>query len=288
MGESAGTDSYGGRAGDPAGGGGTTSNAGAMSVAGTNSGSGGHPSGFGGVAGKGGTGGGGTSSAGTSGTGVGGTGVGGTGIGGTGIGGTGIGGTGIGGTGIDGTGTGGTGSLANGCASLTVPLTAITDQAHFVITLAGTVNFSGATISVRVYAKAGVGGSISSYVQDSAYKLLRNSTPTALNTLLGWQTLTWNVGTQGPGSTGIALASVSRIGIEISASPDAAWSSPTLVYVDSIAVSSPTLSYSFDTSSSVRSTPSTLDVAGQVLWQNSNSVDTTASNVTLGWITSCP
>jgi len=157
-----------------------------------------------------------------------------------------------------------------------------------VITLASTTNFSAATISMRVYVKAGVGGTISNYVQDSTYKLLRNSMPAELKGLSGWQTLTWDVGAQGPGSTGIALAAVSRVGIELSAAPDAAWSNPTLVDVDSITVKSPALSFAFASNSAVTPTPSTLDVGGQVLWQNSNSVDTTASNVALGWLATCP
>jgi len=187
-------------------------------------------------------------------------------------------------------GSGGGEFPANGCASLTVPLTATTGRAHFVITLASGTNFSGATLSMRVYVKAGVGGAISNYVQDSTYKLLRDSTPAKLDTLSGWQTVTWDVAAQGAGSTGIALTAVSRIGIEISAASDTAWSNPTIVYIDSIAVTmtSPTLSFAFNTNGTVRSTPSTLDVAGQVLWQNSNTVDTTASNVALGWLATCP
>ena len=133
-----------------------------------------------------------------------------------------------------------------------------------------------------------VGGVISNYVQDTAFNVLHNSTVTPLKTVSGWQTLTWNIGAQGPGSSGIALTGVSRIGIEINASPDTSWSNPTLVYVDSITVSSPALSFSFDTSGTVTSTSSFLDVAGQVLWLNSNKVDTSATGVTLGWLASCP
>ena len=185
---------------------------------------------------------------------------------------------------------GSTGSAmgANGCASLSVPLTAMADQAHFVITLASNTSFSGATVSMRVYVKAGIGGTISNYVQDSSYKLLRNSKPTKLSAATGWQTLSWNVGTEGPGTSGIALAAISRIGIEIRATPDAAWSNPTVVYVDSITVSTPSLSFAFGTSSTLTPTPATLDVAGQVLWQNSNTMDTTASRAVLSWLASCP
>jgi len=185
-------------------------------------------------------------------------------------------------------GSGGSVLTANGCAFLSVPLTAAGNQARFDISLTSSTNFSAATISMRVYVKAGVGGVISNYVQDTAFNVLHNSTVTPLKTVSGWQTLTWNIGAQGPGSSGIALTGVSRIGIEINASPDTSWSNPTLVYVDSITVSSPALSFSFDTSGTVTSTSSFLDVAGQVLWLNSNKVDTSATGVTLGWLASCP
>jgi len=177
--------------------------------------------------------------------------------------------------------------IANGCANLGVPLVAAT-KARFVITLGSAMNFSSATITMRVYVKAGAGGVISNYVQDSDYDLLPNLAPTKLNTLSGWQTLTWNVGAQGPGSTAITLSDVSRIGIEINAGSDPAWSNPTLVYVDSIKVSSPTLSFLFDASSSVSPTPSKNDAPGQALWPNAYTEDTTTGTVTLGWLASCP
>jgi hypothetical protein len=66
------------------------------------------------------------------------------------------------------------------------------------------------------------------------------------------------------------------------------WTNPTKVYVDSISVTTPTLSLTFDTASSVSSTPSTVDLGGQVLWLASGSSDTSASNVTLGWLATCP
>jgi len=101
-------------------------------------------------------------------------------------------------------------------------------------------------------------------------------------------TLTWNIAAQGPGSTNINLSSVYRVGLEINAAPDSVWSNPTLVSVDSITVSSPSLSFSFASSSSVNPTPSIQDVSGQALWLNAYTEDTTASNVTLGWTSSCP
>ena len=190
------------------------------------------------------------------------------------------------------TGAGGSGGAAvvtaNGCASLSVPLTASTHKAHFVISLSSNTNFSAASISLHVYVKAGMGGVIASYVQDSSFILLVNSKPTELNTVSGWQTLTWNVGAQGAGTTGINLSGVYRIGIEINAAPDTAWSNPTLVYIDSITVTSPALSFSFDTSGTVNTTPQNGDIGSQVMWENAYSGDTSASNVALGWLPSCP
>ena len=162
----------GGDASTPLGGSGPTSNAGSTHVGGTSSGGGGRFSGVGGIAGKGGSG-----SIGSAGKSSGGGAGGRSGAGGS-----------AGKSGV--AGSGGGEFPANGCASLTVPLTATTGRAHFVITLASGTNFSGATLSMRVYVKAGVGGAISNYVQDSTYKLLRDSTPAKLDTLSGWQTVT--------------------------------------------------------------------------------------------------
>jgi len=66
---------------------------------------------------------------------------------------------------------------------------------------------------------------------------------------------------------------------------------PTKIYVDweSSSVITPLPSFPFDTSGTVSTMASNgIDVGGQVLWLNSYSADTTASNVTLGWLTSCP
>jgi len=273
--ESESTDSTGGTSGDP-----PPAPGGSESSAGTRDGGGGQSSGTGGKNG--------TAAGGR--TGKGGAGAGGrSGTGGrSGAGGRG-GAVGSGGRGSSSSaGSPGSAAGSSGCASLSVPLTAMADQAHFVITLANSASFSGATLTMRVYVKAGTGGTISNYVQDSSYKLLRNSKPTKLSVAGAWQTLTWNVATEALGTSGIALTSISRIGIEIRATPDTAWSNPTIVYVDSISVNSPKLSFAFGASSTVAATPATLDVAGQVLWQNSNAVDTTASRAVLSWLASCP
>jgi len=168
-----------------------------------------------------------------------------------------------------------------------VPLDAASDKAHFVLSLASTADLSGATISMRFYVQAGQGGTIFNYVQDSGtFHFL--GVPTAnrqpLNTASGWSTVNWDVGTEPDAAgTGIVKTSIKSIGIEINAQPSTTWSNPTIVYVDSITVQSPALSFTFDANSSV----STSNTSG-TLWLNSNSLDTTASGSALTWQATCP
>ena len=88
-------------------------------------------------------------------------------------------------------GAGGSSQTANGCAKLFVPFDDAADKAHFVISLTSPADLSGATISMRLYVQAGVGGSIFNYVQDSGtYHFL--GVPAAKRRLLsstsGWST----------------------------------------------------------------------------------------------------
>jgi len=194
-------------------------------------------------------------------------------------------------------GAGGSGGVtASGCAKLTVPLALSGDRAHFVISLSSAANLSSATtgiISMHLYVQAGAAGTIFNYVQDSQYRyfgVTTNMRP-ALKGLVGtWQTLTFNVGTQPPGSTGIDKTDIRRIGIEINAAPDTAgWSNPTIVYVDSITVMTPALSFPFETAATISTTPTGSDVAGQVMWQHNGSQDTTiTTGVALAWQAMCP
>ena len=195
-----------------------------------------------------------------------------------------------------GTGGGGAGSAgsppANGCAKLSVPLDDAGDRAHFVISLPSATDLSAptATVSMRLYVQAGVGGTIFNYVQDSQYRFFGVATaqrPT-LASLSGWSTITFNVGNSDTGTTGIVRTDIRRIGIEINAAPSSSWSNPTVVYVDSITVATPALSYTLDNGPSVNPTPLTADPSGQALWLNSGSMDTKATNVTLGWQSTCP
>jgi len=144
---------------------------------------------------------------------------------------------------------------------------------------------------MRVYVQAGAGGTIFNFVQDSQYHYFGVTTAArpALKALSGWQTLTFNVGAQAVGSTGIVKTDIRRVGIEINAAPDTTgWSSPTIVYVDSITVTTSAESFTFDAASSVSTTPTGTDVAGQVMWQHNGSSDTTSTGVALSWQATCP
>lgn len=184
-------------------------------------------------------------------------------------------------------GSGGSVQMAGGCAKLTVPLDDTNDKAHFVISLASTADLSGATINMRFYVQAGQGGTIFNYVQDSGtYHFL--GVPAAkrqpLSSGSGWSTVSWDVGAEPDSAgTGIVKTSIKSIGIEINAQPSSNWVNPTIVYVDSINVTSPTLTFTFDAASSVSNSNT-----NGALWLNTNSQDTTASGCTVTWQATCP
>ena len=182
-------------------------------------------------------------------------------------------------------GAGGANQTASGCVKLSVPLDDVNDKAHFVVSLASTVDLSSATISMRIYVQAGQGGTIFNYVQDSGtYHFLGPAKRQQLSTVSGWSTLTWNVGTEPDSAgTGIVKTSIKSIGIELNAQPSSPWSNPTIVYVDSLSAESPALSFAFDASSSI----SASNTSG-ALWLNTGASDTTATGSTLSWQATCP
>jgi len=181
---------------------------------------------------------------------------------------------------------------ANGCAKLSVPLDDAADKAHFVISLTSPVDLSGATLTMRLYVQAGMGGSIFNYVQDSGtYHFLGVATAQRrqLSSFSGWSTVTWDVGAEpDAAATGIVKTSIKNIGIELSAQPSTNWTNPTIVYIDSILVTTPALSFTLDATSSVNSTPMTTSASGQALWLNSGTLDTTAASAALSWQATCP
>jgi len=185
---------------------------------------------------------------------------------------------------------------ASGCAKLSVPLDDAGDRAHFVISLASAIDLSSATtgiISMRLYVQAGAAGTIFNYVQDGApnyhYFGVTTASRPLLKSVSGWQTLTFNVGAQAAGSTGIVKTDIRRIGIEINAAPDTTgWSNPTIVYIDSVTVMTPALSFPLDMTATVISTPTGSDPSNQAMWLHNGSSDTTATNPTLTWQATCP
>lgn len=217
---------------------------------------------------------------------------------------------GSGGSGGTSAGAGGTAPVtATGCAKLSVPIDDAMDRAHFVLSFSTAINMSDATtsaISMRIYVKDGVAGTIFNYVQDSQYRFFGVTTANRppLNSSVGWQTLNFPVGSQPDGgsagaggsspATNIAKTDVRRVGIEINAAPaTAGWTNPTIVYVDSITVTTiptaPAQNFTFDTTSTVNaSTTLTTDQANGILWLNSGTNDTKATGVTLTWVASCP
>jgi hypothetical protein len=196
-----------------------------------------------------------------------------------------------GGTGGTG-GAGGASQTASGCAKLSVPFDDAGDKAHFVISLASPMDLSNATLSMRVYVQAAEGGTIFNYVQDSGtYRFL--GVATAQRRLLSgasnWSTINWNVGAEPDSAgTGIVKSSIKNIGIELNAQPSSSWLNPTIVYIDSITVTNPALTFTFDASTSVNPTPSPTNASGQALWLNSGATDTTATGAALSWQATCP
>ena len=152
-----------------------------------------------------------------------------------------------------------------------------------------TAEGQGTTISLRIYVQAGSGGRIFAYAQDSSFNFLGPANKPLLASQSGWVTLTWDVAAEPTVSPAITKTDVKRIGIEIQAAPSSSWSNPTVVFVDSISVNTPNLSFPFGSSSTVSTaTNVTSDQSGQVLWINNGSSDTTATGTALTWVATCP
>ncbi len=74
--------------------------------------------------------------------------------------------------------------------------------------------------------------------------------------------------------------------VEISGAGASSWTSPTVVYVDSITVTGTSLtmsSFTFDTSSTVYTTP-TSSGPNDVIWLNNYTGDTNVTGATLSWL----
>jgi hypothetical protein len=156
---------------------------------------------------------------------------------------------------------------------LTTALDDVDDQAHFVITLPADTDFTDAIVSVRLHVSGAVGGSLFLYVQQATYEFLGQA-PLALNGFSGLTTIAWDVGAET--TTEVDKTLIRRIGIEISADGATTWTNPTLVYIDSITVTQASLSFPFDETDSVYTTPASSHSSDTSLWLNNATADTTA------------
>jgi hypothetical protein len=173
-----------------------------------------------------------------------------------------------------------------GLAVLTVPLAAASDTAHFVITLANTIDMSAATITFHVNVPAGTSGVFQAYIQHGGtpdYAQLFQGWQT-LSSLSGWQDIVWDVASTANPNT-VDETIVGRLGIEIAGGSVDSFSATTdVVYVDSIRVSAATPAsgpWTFDSDASIAATTYP---ASDILWLNTASTDTSATGATLTWL----
>jgi hypothetical protein len=197
---------------------------------------------------------------------------------------------GVGGSAGAAAGTGGSAGAppvtATGCAKLNASIAASTDKTHYLITLGSAdVDFTSAVVSVHLYVQ-GTDGGLFLYLQQATYEFY--GTPLEpFSDFSGWTTLTWDF--SAITSTGtLDKTKVRRLGLEIGGTGGSTFTNPTVVYVDAITVTTPALSFPFDATASVNTTPVTLHTGDTALWQNSASADTTATGSTLEWVASCP
>lgn len=182
-------------------------------------------------------------------------------------------------------GSAGSGGAAHtGCALLSVTFDASTDYSHHVITLDADTNLSNATLSALVYAPNAAGGSVYLYVQQANYTYYAQPLQ-ALSGLKNWASVSWDLSQVSP--SGFDKTKVRRIGIGIDAGTSNVWTDPTLVYVDSVTVTTPTLSFPFDTVNSVNTTPTTYHVGDNAIWLNNGPDDTTATGAKISWSAKC-
>jgi hypothetical protein len=176
------------------------------------------------------------------------------------------------------------GATPSGCALLSIPLQAATDFAHFLITFDADTDLSSATLNARVYTPNATGGLVYLYVQQSSYEYYAQSART-LAGLGGWATISWDLSNATP--SGFDKTKVRRIGVGVDGRGSTAWVNPTLVYVDSFTVTSPSLGFQLDSSSTVNTTPTTYHAGDNAMWLNSAPSDTTATGSKISWSATC-
>jgi len=164
-------------------------------------------------------------------------------------------------------GTGGSGETCPGCARLSAPLdTSSGTKAHFVVSLPSGTDFTAAEIHYLVFVQAGAGGLFRSYVQDASGFSYVQVGSTSITAITGWQDLSWTVPV---GGSSFDRTQVLTIGIELVGGTGA--TDPTVIYVDSITVTSPSLSFTFDDANTVLETAQMEHLADQRMWLNTDS-----------------
>ncbi|HEY3498565.1 MAG TPA: hypothetical protein VGK73_27935 [Polyangiaceae bacterium] len=183
-------------------------------------------------------------------------------------------------------GSGGSGETctgATGCARLSVPLTGATQRTFFVIDLPSLTNFTSATLSFRVLPVFASGGRILAFVQHGGtppgdYNLIQGGLRT-LSSLSGWTTVTWDVGATVPGFT-FDKSVIKRIGIEVSGGGSTSWNDPTVLYLDSITITGPSVGpYHFGDASTVDSDTTLPNILGMA-----NNTGDFVPGSTLAWL----
>lgn len=175
------------------------------------------------------------------------------------------------------------GSLDGGCARLSVPLTSSGARTHYAITLGQNTDFSSAVVRARVYAASASGGRVDLYIQHGGvpdYNLIYGG-GLDFDELDGWAELEWTVASTIPDFE-FDKTLIRRVGIELAATGSGPWQNPTVVYVDSISVSGPSVGpWNFATAATLSATPR--DAEPNLLWMSDDD-DEFVPGSTLGWL----
>jgi hypothetical protein len=176
-----------------------------------------------------------------------------------------------GGTAAGGAATGGSSSpleSCTGCARLSVPLAAPLDKANYVIALPTVMDFRNAVITYRVFKRAGSGGEIRGYIQHGGtpdFGQLFQSQPLRLSACDGWEEIVWRIADEG-GNYDKTI--VGRVGIHVIGVGSTEWTNPTVVYLDSIRVTGPSVGpWDFADAASI-DPAATYGAEPNLLWRN--------------------
>jgi hypothetical protein len=173
---------------------------------------------------------------------------------------------------------------ATGCARLSVPLTTSNGRTHFSIALGSEVDFSNAVVTYRVRKVSATGGRIWAYVQHGGtpdHNLIYGGARNFDQLGSDFVTVTWDVAATTP-SFPFDKSVIARLGIEIVASGSGPWTNPSVVLLDSIAVTGPAVGpWPFDDASSVWTAASPPSGA---LWMSDNAPDELLPGSTLSWV----